>query len=119
MLKPCRLNLVKLWNLDKERFSSLNLTEDKEIALWIELKRLFKPDDDDELWKFKYFELIWRFYDWCGVHHISTKDGHDIFMLVEKEYPLLRGALLMILVQKLQEDEHNEMEEELLTKIFM
>nr|GEW72869.1 hypothetical protein [Tanacetum cinerariifolium] len=101
-------------SLVKERFSSSNSTEDKEIALWVKLKRLFKPDEDDELWKFKSFELIWRLYDWSGVHHISTRDGHDIFMLVEKEYPLSRGTLLMMLVQKLQVDEHNEMAEELL-----
>nr|GFA18517.1 xylulose kinase-1 [Tanacetum cinerariifolium] len=40
-------------------------------------------------------------------------------MLVEKEYPLSRGALLMMLVQKLQVDEHNEMVEELLRNIFV
>nr|GEU40286.1 hypothetical protein [Tanacetum cinerariifolium] len=71
-------DLVKLWSLVKERFNSSNPTEDKEIALWIELKRLFKPVEDDKL-----------------------------------------GALLMMLVQKLQVDEHNEMAEELLRKIFM
>nr|GEV17687.1 RNA-directed DNA polymerase, eukaryota, reverse transcriptase zinc-binding domain protein [Tanacetum cinerariifolium] len=60
-----------------------------------------------------------KLYDWCEVHHISTIDGHDIFMLVEQEYPLSRGALLMMLVQKLQVDEHNKMAEELLRKIFM
>nr|GEX40124.1 hypothetical protein [Tanacetum cinerariifolium] len=112
-------NLVKLRSLVKERFSSLNPTKDKEISLWVELKRLFESDEDDELWKFKSFELIWRLYDWGGVHYISIRDGHDIFMLVEKEYPLLKGALLMMLVQKLQVYEHNEMAEELLRKIFM
>nr|GEW23321.1 putative ribonuclease H-like domain-containing protein [Tanacetum cinerariifolium] len=78
-------DLVKLWSLVKERFSSSNPIEDKEIAIWVELKRLFKPDEDDELWKYESFKLIWRLYDWCRVHHISTRDGHDIFMLVEKE----------------------------------
>nr|GEU55725.1 putative ribonuclease H-like domain-containing protein [Tanacetum cinerariifolium] len=114
-----RKDLVKLWSLVKERFNSSNPIEDKEIALWVELRRLFKPDEDDELWKFESFQLIWRLYDWCGVHHISTRDGHDISMLVKKEYPLSRGALLMMLVQKLQVDELNEMAEELLRKIFM
>nr|GEZ79751.1 hypothetical protein [Tanacetum cinerariifolium] len=106
-------------SLVKEMFNSSNPTEDKEIALWVELKRLFERDEDDELWKFKSFELIWRLYDWCEVHHISTRDGQDIFMLVKKEYPLSRGALLMMLVQKLQVDEHNEMAKELIRKIFM
>nr|GFA46996.1 hypothetical protein [Tanacetum cinerariifolium] len=45
-------------NLVKERFSSSNQTKDKEIALWVELKRLFEPDEDDELCKFVSFELI-------------------------------------------------------------
>nr|GEV75791.1 uncharacterized mitochondrial protein AtMg00810-like [Tanacetum cinerariifolium] len=111
--------IIRVGNITEERFSSSNPTEDKEIALWVELKRLFKLDEDDELWKFKSFELIWRLYDWCGVHRISTKDGHDIFMLVENEYPLSSEALLMMLVQKLQVDKHNEMVEELIRKIFM
>nr|GEU87684.1 hypothetical protein [Tanacetum cinerariifolium] len=78
------------------KFCSLNPIEEKEISLWIELKRLFKPDEDDELWKFESFMLTWRLYDWCAVHHISIRDGQDIFMIVEKEYPLSKGALLMI-----------------------
>ncbi|GKA27747.1 hypothetical protein Tco_0713915 [Tanacetum coccineum] len=37
-----------------------------------------------------------RLYDTCGVHHVSTKDGVDIYMLVEREYPLSRGVLTQI-----------------------
>ncbi|GJT51578.1 hypothetical protein Tco_0977735 [Tanacetum coccineum] len=44
-------DLVKLWSLLQERFSSTKPTEDKEIEIWVELKRLFEPDADDELWK--------------------------------------------------------------------
>ncbi|GJZ85982.1 hypothetical protein Tco_0657592 [Tanacetum coccineum] len=36
-------------DLVKERFSTTEPTDDKEKALWVELKRLFKPDDDDNL----------------------------------------------------------------------
>ncbi|GKF14590.1 hypothetical protein Tco_0056052, partial [Tanacetum coccineum] len=32
-------DLVMLWNLVKERFSSIEPTDDKERALWVELKR--------------------------------------------------------------------------------
>ncbi|GJY46828.1 hypothetical protein Tco_0435891 [Tanacetum coccineum] len=46
-----RDDLVKLWSLVHERFNSTEPTEDKERELWVELKRLFKPDDDDTLWK--------------------------------------------------------------------
>ncbi|GJR34707.1 hypothetical protein Tco_1210391 [Tanacetum coccineum] len=46
-----RDDLVMLWNLVKERFSSTEPTDDKERALWVELKRLFEPNTDDTLWK--------------------------------------------------------------------
>nr|GEU72663.1 hypothetical protein [Tanacetum cinerariifolium] len=49
----------------------------------------------------------------------DDEDGKDVFMLVEKEYLLSRGALLVMLIQKLQVDEHNKIAEELLRKIFM
>ncbi|GKB99383.1 hypothetical protein Tco_0985520 [Tanacetum coccineum] len=44
-------DLVRLWSLVHERFNSTEPTEDKERELWVELKRLFEPVDDDELWK--------------------------------------------------------------------
>ncbi|GJS77970.1 hypothetical protein Tco_0727851 [Tanacetum coccineum] len=46
-----RDDLVKLWDLVKERFSSTEPIDDKEKELWVELKRLFEPDNDDTLWK--------------------------------------------------------------------
>ncbi|GKC54743.1 hypothetical protein Tco_1077488, partial [Tanacetum coccineum] len=54
-----------------------------------------------------------------AMHHESTKKGIDIYMLVEKEYPLLRGTLTLMLVAKLLVDQDNEMSKELLRKIFM
>ncbi|GKC43164.1 hypothetical protein Tco_1060886 [Tanacetum coccineum] len=59
--------------------------------LWVELKRLFELDTDDELWKLQkhiHDNLTWKLYDSCGVHHVSTEEGIDIYMPVEKEYPL-------------------------------
>ncbi|GJS19467.1 hypothetical protein Tco_0448099 [Tanacetum coccineum] len=88
-----RDDLVKLWDLVKERFSTTEPTDDKEKELCVELKRLFEPDNDDILWKLQRYThdpLVWRLYDTCGVHHVSSVRGHDIFMLVEKEYPLTR-----------------------------
>ncbi|GKB53862.1 hypothetical protein Tco_0904615 [Tanacetum coccineum] len=116
-----RDDLVKLWSLVQERFNSIDPTEDKEIELWVELKRLFEPDVDDELWKSQkhVHDITWRLYDTCGVHHVSTKDGIDIYMLVEKEYPLSRGVLTQMLAAKLLVEQNNEMSRELLRKIFM
>nr|GFC56909.1 hypothetical protein [Tanacetum cinerariifolium] len=40
--------------------------------------------------------IEWKLYDLSGVHHVTAKDK-EIFMLVEKDYPLRRGlALVMI-----------------------
>ncbi|GJS86465.1 hypothetical protein Tco_0769101 [Tanacetum coccineum] len=116
-----RDDLVKLWSLVQERFNSTEPTEDKEIEIWVELKRLFEPDADDELWKSQkhIHDITWRLYDTCGVHHVSTKDGMDIYMLVEREYPLSRGVLTQMLVAKLLVEQNNEMSRELLRKIFM
>ncbi|GKB52921.1 hypothetical protein Tco_0903674 [Tanacetum coccineum] len=46
-----RDDLVMLWNLVKERFSSTEPIDDKERTLWVELKRLFEHNTDDTLWK--------------------------------------------------------------------
>ncbi|GJZ32956.1 hypothetical protein Tco_0578392 [Tanacetum coccineum] len=44
-------DLEKLWDLVKKKFSSIEPTIDKEKVLWVELKMLFEPDNDDTLWK--------------------------------------------------------------------
>ncbi|GKB61395.1 hypothetical protein Tco_0917581, partial [Tanacetum coccineum] len=77
--------------LVRERFSLTKPTDDKERALWVELKRFFRVD----------------------------KTGLDIFMLVEKDYPMIRGLPMLMLVNKLQVDQHSEMADELLRKIFI
>ncbi|GJR94309.1 ribonuclease H-like domain-containing protein [Tanacetum coccineum] len=123
MLKVFNMDdLVMLWSLVKERFSSAEPTDDKERALWVELKRLFKPNTDDTLWKLQRYvldPLKWRLYDTCGVHHVSTERGIDIFMRVEKDYPLSKGVLTLMLVNRLLVEQHSEMENELLRKIFI
>ncbi|GJZ76959.1 hypothetical protein Tco_0641631 [Tanacetum coccineum] len=111
----------EVYTEDSRMFNSTEPTEDKEIEIWVELKRLFEPDADDELWKSQkhIHDITWRLYDTCGVHHVSTKDGMDIYMLVEREYPLSRGILTQMLVAKLLVEQNNEMSRELLRKIFM
>ncbi|GJT50206.1 hypothetical protein Tco_0976363 [Tanacetum coccineum] len=111
-----REDLVTLWSLVKERFRSAEPTEDMERALWVELKRLFKPDKDDVLWKLqKYMHdpLTWRLYDTCGVHHVSSTRGHDIYMLTEKDYPLSTTVMGLMLSRRLQVEEDSEMARDL------
>ncbi|GKC08281.1 hypothetical protein Tco_0999891 [Tanacetum coccineum] len=96
-------------------------TEDKEKELWVELKRLYEPDPRDQLWalqRYMHDPLEWRLYDTCGVHHVSTERGHEIFMLVEKDYPLTKGLTTLLLCNKLQVDQYSEMANELLIKIY-
>ncbi|GJZ78948.1 hypothetical protein Tco_0643785 [Tanacetum coccineum] len=117
-----REDLVTLWNLVKERFRSAKPTEDKERALWVELKRLFEPDKDDVLWKlqrYMYDPLTWRLYDTCVVHHVSSTRGHDIYMLIEKDYPLSTAVINLMLSRRLQGEEDSEMSRDLIMKIFI
>ncbi|GJZ58123.1 hypothetical protein Tco_0613617 [Tanacetum coccineum] len=64
-------------------------------------------------------DITWRLYDTCGVHHVSTKDGINIYMIVEKEYPLSRGVLTQMLAAKLLVEQNNKTSRELLRKILM
>ncbi|GKD78555.1 hypothetical protein Tco_1341176 [Tanacetum coccineum] len=111
----------KIIRVVKEKFTSTKPTEDNERELSVELKRLFEPDTNDELWKLQkhIHDVPWKLYDICGVDHVSTKDGVDIYMLVEKECPLSRGVLTQMLVVKLLVEQDSKMSRELLKKIFM
>ncbi|GJW81136.1 hypothetical protein Tco_0145111 [Tanacetum coccineum] len=52
------------------------------------------------------------------VHHVSTEKGQDIFILVEKDFPLTKGLATLMLSNKLRVDQQSEMADELLTKIY-
>nr|GEU78030.1 hypothetical protein [Tanacetum cinerariifolium] len=99
-------------DLVKETFSIKHATKDKEKELWVELKRLFEPDFEDQLWThnqaFMHDPLDWKLYDTCGVHHVSTKD-QEIFMLVERDYPLRRGLATVMISNKLQVEQYSQM----------
>nr|GEX75769.1 hypothetical protein [Tanacetum cinerariifolium] len=75
------------------------------MELWVELKRMYEPDPEDQLWtltqNFMHAPIEWKLYDLSGVHHLTAKDK-EIFMLVEKHYPLRRGLALVMISYKLQ-----------------
>nr|GFB05054.1 hypothetical protein [Tanacetum cinerariifolium] len=118
-----REDLDALWRLVKEKFSTTVPTVDKEKALWVELKRLFKPDADDVIWKlqrYMHYPIIWKLHSKCGVHQVSsTTRRHDMYMLVEKDYPLSNGVMTLMLSRKLQVEKDSEMARDLVMKIFM
>nr|GEX69156.1 hypothetical protein [Tanacetum cinerariifolium] len=91
--------------LVKEYLSIRPAINDKEIELWVELKRMYEPDPEDQLWtliqNFMHAPVEWKLYDLSGVHHLIAKDK-EIFMLVEKDYPLIKGLALVMISYKLQ-----------------
>ena len=52
------------------------------------------------------------------MHHVSTQDGVDVFMLAEKEYPLRAGVLTVMMSVKLRCWERSEIIEDLLQRIY-
>nr|GEU98895.1 copia protein [Tanacetum cinerariifolium] len=118
-----REDLDALWRLVNERFSIAVPTVNKEKALWVELKRLFKLDADDVIWKlqrYMHYPIIWKLHSNCGVHQVSsTTRRHDMYMLVEKDYLLSNGVMILMLSTKLQVEEDSEMARDLVMKIFM
>nr|GEU61550.1 hypothetical protein [Tanacetum cinerariifolium] len=100
-----REDLNQLWVLVKETLNIKQATSDKEKELWVELKRLYKLDVEDQLWTqtqaLMHDPVEWRLYDSCGVHHVLSRD-QEIFMLVEREYPLRKGLAIVMISNKLQ-----------------
>nr|GFA23764.1 hypothetical protein [Tanacetum cinerariifolium] len=98
-------DLIQLWTLEKETLSIRQSISDKEKEQWVELKRLFEPDVKDQLWThtqaLMHDPVEWRLYDSCGVHYMLSRD-QEIFMLVEKDYPLRKGLEIVMISNKLQ-----------------
>nr|GFD08371.1 hypothetical protein [Tanacetum cinerariifolium] len=45
-----RDDLNQLWALVKEYLSIRRTSSDKEMELWVELKKMYEPDPEDQLW---------------------------------------------------------------------
>nr|GEU87553.1 ribonuclease H-like domain-containing protein [Tanacetum cinerariifolium] len=86
----------KIISVVKEKFSTTVPNVDKEKALWVELKRLFKPDAEDALWKlqrYMHYPITWKLHSNYGVHQVSlTTKRHDMFMLTEKDYLIVKWS---------------------------
>nr|GEW64484.1 hypothetical protein [Tanacetum cinerariifolium] len=94
---------------------------DKEMELWVEIKRLYEPDDENQLWthtqNIMHAPIEWKLYDSYGVHHVTFKDK-EIFMLVEKDYPLRKGLVIVMISYKLQVENYSQMASDLILKIY-
>nr|GEX92045.1 hypothetical protein [Tanacetum cinerariifolium] len=59
----------------------------------------------------------WKLYDTCGVHHVTAKDK-EIFLLVEKDYPLRKGLAIGMISYKLKVENLSRMANDLILKIY-
>nr|GEV08106.1 copia protein [Tanacetum cinerariifolium] len=115
-----RKDLNQLSALVKESLSIRQHTSDKKMELLVELKRLYEPDDEDQLWthtqNLMHAPVEWKLYDMCGVHQVTSKDK-EIFMLVEKDYPLRKCLAIVMICYKLQVENYSQMASDLILKI--
>ncbi|GKE73575.1 hypothetical protein Tco_1535616 [Tanacetum coccineum] len=70
-----------------------------------DLKTMFEPHIEDAVWKNQqaYKVLDWKLYNSCKVHSLRMQHM-QIYMLVEKKYPLAPLTLSMMLEKKLNID---------------
>ncbi|GJW99203.1 hypothetical protein Tco_0181011 [Tanacetum coccineum] len=103
-------DLEDLYKLVKARYGSTRPLKDLDLVLWNDLKNMFEPHVEDEVWKLQngYKVLELKLYDSCGVHFLRMQ-SMQIYMLVEKNYPLTPPTLSMMLEKKLQIDYESEM----------
>nr|GEX99469.1 reverse transcriptase domain-containing protein [Tanacetum cinerariifolium] len=89
-----REDLNQLWALVKESLNIRPASSDKEMELWVELKRLYEPDVEDQLWthtqNMMHALVEWKLYESCGVHYgrIVGNEMHKAFPLSVMEFLL-------------------------------
>ncbi|GKB67011.1 hypothetical protein Tco_0928423 [Tanacetum coccineum] len=68
-------DLEDLWKLVKAKCRSTRPVEDYDLLLWGDLKTMFEPHIEDEIWKAQqgYKVLSWKLYDSCGVHYLRMQ----------------------------------------------
>nr|GEY15615.1 hypothetical protein [Tanacetum cinerariifolium] len=116
-----REDLETLWRIVGDRFSTSKPTNFLDEYLLLTLKIIFKePDGQDAIWRNQKsvhgLALVkrWELLTSCGVH-VITLLTIQLFLLVEKRYPLSRFTLEQLVnVTRLQLEEESEMSLELL-----
>ncbi|GKF33203.1 hypothetical protein Tco_0106403, partial [Tanacetum coccineum] len=103
-------DLETLYKLVKAKYGSTRPVEDLDLVLYGDLKTMFDPHVEDQVWKNQsdYIVLEWKLYDSCGVHSLRKQNVH-IHMLVEKRYPLTPATITDMLNKRLKADNWNEM----------
>nr|GEX48134.1 hypothetical protein [Tanacetum cinerariifolium] len=108
------------WKIIRLGGNTTTCYSDKEKELWVELKRLYESDVEDQPWihtqALMHDPVEWRLYDSCCVHHVLSRD-QEIFMLVKRDYPLRKGLAIVMISHKLQVKNYSQMANDLILKI--
>ncbi|GJX67947.1 putative ribonuclease H-like domain-containing protein [Tanacetum coccineum] len=114
-----REDLEDLYKLVKAKYESTRPVEDLDLVLWNDLKIMFEQHIEDNIWRNQqdYKVLSWKLYDSCRVHFLRMQ-RMQIYMSVEKKYPLTPSTLSMMLEKKLMIDYESEMAYQLLKFII-
>nr|GEX90026.1 hypothetical protein [Tanacetum cinerariifolium] len=91
---------------------------------FVDLLKHMDREDMNQLWALvkesfsnRQPTIEWKLYDMCEVHQVTSKDK-EIFMLVEKDYPLRKGLALVMICYKLQVENYSHMANDLILKIY-
>ncbi|GJX68169.1 hypothetical protein Tco_0303896 [Tanacetum coccineum] len=105
MLKDItRDDLTELYRIVMNRYGMNGPEDELEKVLWEYLKNMFEePLSTDPIWSLLGQQRIisWRYYDTCRVHCLNL-ESMDIYMLIERKYPLSAEVCKAMLDKKLQ-----------------
>ncbi|GJY61462.1 hypothetical protein Tco_0462119 [Tanacetum coccineum] len=99
-----REDLETLWKLVKAKHGLTRPEEGYERVLWGNLKVIFEPDVESEVWRNLqgHKVTVWKLFSSSGVHFVRFQNLH-IFMLVEKRYLLTPATITKMLNNAQQE----------------
>ncbi|GJU01305.1 hypothetical protein Tco_1111643 [Tanacetum coccineum] len=105
MLKDIsRDDLTELYRIVMNRYGMDGPEDELEKVFWKYLKNMFEePLSTDPIWSLLSQQRIisWRYYDTCRVHCLNL-ESMDIYMLIERKYPLSAEICKTMLNKKLQ-----------------
>ncbi|GJW79285.1 hypothetical protein Tco_0140967 [Tanacetum coccineum] len=115
-----RQDVMDLHRLVEERYAT-SRPEGYDLMLWGDLKILFQPDEEDEVWRHQHeYNLIsWILFDSCGIYIFLMDNGIAIHMMIEKKYPLTQEMLSKMLSKKPEVDHENKMAFKLLSGLVV
>ncbi|GJV86070.1 hypothetical protein Tco_1525968 [Tanacetum coccineum] len=97
-------DLTELYRIVMNRYGMNRPEDELEKVLWEYLKNMFEePLSTDPIWSLLGQQRIisWRYYDTCRVHCLNL-ESMDIYMLIERQYPLSAEVCKAMLDKKLQ-----------------